>query len=216
MLSNDLIKVAIIEDDESYKESIKEVLAKDEHIRIYREYSIGRDFINDLNSPFQPDVCLVDIVLGDMSGVDCCKQAKIKKPNIHLVLMTAYPDPKTFAEAREIGADYIEKGPRMKAFIKDIITTVKSSKEEQFISINSQTDKLNIRYLELAGELEKVKKNFSLLSDNQLKVLKLKKLGKTEKAIAEILNMNQGTVHTHVKRAFKKLKIPNLLDYIID
>ncbi len=218
MKERPFIKVAIVEDDTSYRRSLKTIIEKDERFRLYKEYDSGQAFIKEINSPFHPDVCLVDVVLGDMSGLECCKKVKAKWPAVHLVVMTAYPDAQSLAEAREIGADYIEKGPRMKAFIRDVISTVKSSEqdEEYFISLTDHQDDLKIHYVELARQLEEAKKRVTSLSENQHKVLQLKRMSKTAKEIAVILNMTESTVQTHMKRGLKKLQLPSLLDYLFE
>ena len=89
--------------------------AEDERICIYSEYDSGTAFIKGLNSPFKPDVCLIDVVLKDISGIEYGKRIKEKKPDIHTVIMTAYPDAESFSEARKIGADYVEKSPCLEA-----------------------------------------------------------------------------------------------------
>ncbi|GMT50176.1 MAG: DNA-binding response regulator [bacterium] len=208
------IKVSIIDDDKSYRSCLKKILEKDNRIRFYNEYDNGHAFLNSIQSPFQPDVCLLDIVLKDISGIVCGKRIKEKHPDMHIIIMTAYPDAKTFTEAREIGADYLEKGPRIEAFLDKIITTIATSKRERFISLQMGDD-LKFEYLELANKLEKAKNRLSTLTNKQLTALKLKVAGQSEKEIAQALNVNPGTAHTHVKRALEKLKLPDLLDYVV-
>jgi DNA-binding NarL/FixJ family response regulator len=209
------IKVAIIDDNKSYRDSLKKVLEEDERICIYSEYDSGAAFIKGLDSPFKPDVCLIDVVLKDISGIECGKRIKDKKPDIHIVIMTAYPDAESFSEARKIGADYVEKGPRLEALIDQIITTSVPGQREKLISLKSD-GQLKIGHLDLLNELDALEKRALELSENQIKVIKLKKSGKSVKEIARIMGVEPGTVHTHLKRALKKLHPPNLLDYIID
>jgi DNA-binding NarL/FixJ family response regulator len=213
--TKDRIKVSIVDDSKAYRDSLREILEEDDRIRIYTEYDSGSAFISALDSKFQPDVCLLDVVLKDMSGIECAKRIKEKNLDIHIVIMTAYPDAESFSEARKIGADYVEKGPRFEAFIDQIITTCSSSKNEKFISLKSN-GKLKISHIDLVNELDALEKRASDLSENQLKVLKLKKSGKSVNEIAMIMGIEPATVHTHLKRALKKLKLPDLLDYIID
>lgn len=212
---NERIKVSIVDDSKSYRDSLREILENDERISIYTEYDSGSAFINTLDSNFQPDVCLIDVVLNDMSGIDCAKQVKEKIPDVQIVIMTAYPDAESFSEARKIGADYVEKGPRFEAFIDNIITTCFSDRDEKIISLKSNSN-LKISHIDLINELDAVEKRAEELSGNQLTVLKLKKSGKSVNEIAAIMRIEPATVHTHLKRALKKLKLPDPLDYIID
>ena len=209
------IRVTIIDDNKLYRDSLKKILEEDKRICIYGEYSSGSAFIKSLNSPFKPEVCLIDVVLKDISGIECGKRIKEKNLGIHIVIMTAFPDAESFSEARKIGADYVEKGPRLEALMDQIITTSVSGRKEKLISLKSDGS-LKINHLDLLNELDALEKRVFDLSENQITAVKLKKSGKSVKEIARIMGVTPGTVHTHLKRALKKLKLPDLLDYIID
>jgi two-component system invasion response regulator UvrY len=209
------IKVAIIDDSKSYRDSLRKILSEDRRISIFSEYDSGTAFIKSLESPFKPDVCLIDVVLKDISGVECGKQIRAKNLNIHIVIMTAFPDAGSFSEARRIGADYVEKGPRLEALLDQIITTSASGQRESLISLKSD-GMLKISHIDLVNELDALEKRALELSENQIRVIKLRKSGMSVKEIAYLMGVSPGTVHTHLKRAIKKLHLPNLLDYIID
>jgi DNA-binding NarL/FixJ family response regulator len=209
------IKVSILDDSKSYRDSLKRILSEDDRITIYNEYDSGKAFVMDLESMFKPDVCLIDVVLKDMSGIDCARRIKEKKEDIRIVIMTAYPDANSFSEARKIGADYVEKGPRLESLIDQIVTTSVNEQEETLISLKKDSQ-LKIRHIDLLNELNALEKRAGELSENQITALKLKKSGKTVKEIAKIMGVEPGTVHTHLKRASKKLNLPDLLDYIME
>ena len=131
--------------------------------------------------------------------------------------MTAYPDAESFAEAGIIKADYVEKGTCIESLINKIITSKassKSSKKSRVVSLKENKDS-NLDYLELAKELEEARRKVTTLSKGQIEVLRLRKDGKSIKEIAALLNVTVGTVHTHIVRAKKKLKLPDLMDYIL-
>lgn len=211
----DRIKVAIVDDSNSYRDSLRRILEEDDRIYVYSEYDLGSSFIKSLDSPFKPDVCLIDVVLKDISGIECARRAKEAIPGIRIVIMTAYPDADSFSQARKIGADYVEKGKRLEALLDQIITTSLSGQEENLISLN-RNSRLKISHIDLINKLDALEKRASELSENQIRVIKLKKSGKSVKEIAGIMKIEPGTVHTHLKRALKKLQIPDVLDYIID
>ncbi len=211
---SDRIKVSIVDDSNSYRDSLRKILEEDERLYVYSEYDLGSAFIKSLDSPFNPDVCLIDVVLKDISGIECARRAKEAIPGIRIVIMTAYPDAESFSLARKIGADYVEKGQRLEALLDQIITTSLTGQEENLISL-SNNGRLKISHIDLINELDALEKRASELSGNQIQVIKLKKNGKSVKEIAQIMNIEPGTVHTHLKRALKKLQIPDILDYII-
>ncbi len=208
------IKVCLVDDEELYREGIKVALSADTRISLYGEYESATQFIRSFNSPFEPDVCLIDICLPEMSGVECAKKVKEKNPAIHVILMTAYPSFETLSEAKDIGADYIEKGTRGEILIDKIVANAKSPKKEQLISLHGNHDEINSNILLLTKKFESIQKNVSKLSDHQKRVLKLRQNGKSIKEISQILDITPNTVRTHINRASKKLEISKLLDFI--
>ncbi len=209
------IKVCILEDDEAYKDTLKEVLSQDDRIKVYGEYSLGARFIQDLNSPFEPDVCLIDIRLADnISGMECARQIKEKNAHIHVIIMTAYPDSQSLAQSKTIGADYIQKGTIGEVLVNKIITHFNFSKKEQIISINHTDEKDSGYIILLAKEIDEIKKRAQELSYYQREVLRLRKADKSINEIADLLNMKNNTVRTHLERGLKKLNLPKILKYI--
>ncbi len=207
------VRVCIVDDDRGYRHSLMKIFEDDDSIRIYNDYESGTAFLKEMKSPFKPDVCLIDVVLKDMSGIDCAKVIKEMKPDIHLVIMTAYPNDQSFMEAQKLGADYVEKGPRIESFLTRIVKSRKESRNEKIISLKS--DNLDLKNYELIYQLSEAKENLSTLTKMQLRIVKLKQKGKTSKEIAKILEINEGTGRTHFSRAMRRLDIPNFLDYIV-
>ncbi len=208
------IKVSIVDDEKSYRQVLKQTMEKDLRISIFGEYAYGIDFINSLNSPFKPDVCLLDIKLvGEMSGVDCAKILKKVAPNIHIIFLTAYPDSETMLEAKQLKADYIEKGTLGEVLIDKIVTSVE--RDDQLLSLQQKTyTKYCKKTIELSNRLDNAQSKVQSLTNNQKKVLILKQKGKTINEIAKTLNMNPNTVTSHIERGLSKLKLPFILEYI--
>ncbi|MDH5680359.1 MAG: response regulator transcription factor [Spirochaetota bacterium] len=212
--TNKKIKVSIIDDQKVYRDALKEQLSKDDRVILYKEYDSGLDFAKDLDQPFHPDVCLIDIVLNDISGVEVAKLVRRKHPNVHVILMTAYPSSSSFNEASQIGADYIEKGTRGEILLNKIVTSFESPLNEQIFSFHKFSEEVNHYLLLFAKELEAIQSRTADLSEFQRKVLKLRKAGKSIDEIAQLMDISPFTVRTHINRGLKKLNLPNFLKFI--
>lgn len=209
------IKLCIIDDDKDYIASIKDVLHTNKRIYFYGNYLDGKQFMESVqHTPFLPDVCLVDIMLGNISGMDVAQFIKEKYPQIHVVIMTAYPKMETMIQAKNMGADYIVKGPRIRDLLEKLIVSLKPNQTENFISLEKDSN-MGFDLIELALKIKSSQEKLHKLSDNQYRILKLRKEGKTLQEIAELLNIKKETVHTHINRALKKLELPNILDVIL-
>ncbi len=209
-----LIKVSVVDDDKYFREYLIDYLTQDKRVWFYGEYIDGTSFIEAIkNGIFKPDVCLIDILLGDMSGIECAKSVRKYAPDTYVVLMTSYPKSSTLAQAKKIGADYIEKGTIGEYLLNHIVTNLNKNKGN-IISLDNVKNTEEINYILLSQELEEVQKRFSQLTENQIEIIKLKKQGKNVGEIAKILKVKETTVYTQIQRAMKKLNLPDILKYL--
>ncbi|MDH4129487.1 MAG: response regulator [Spirochaetota bacterium] len=206
------IKVCIVSCDKIYSERLKDIIINDDSLWFYGEYSSGSNFIKFFESPFKPDVCLIDNNIKDYSGIELAKKIKLKNPNTHIILISDNVTSSSLAAARQYNADYIEKGTHIEGIINKIIDRQRFQ-TEQVISLNHAKHE-GFEFIELANELELIQNRLKSLSENQAKVLQLKKIGMSVNDIAKTLGMNIETARTHIKRGLKKLKLPNILDYL--
>jgi len=51
------------------------------------------------------DCVLLDIILPEMNGVDVLEKIKEKKPETHVIMMTAYSNAEALEKARELGSE---------------------------------------------------------------------------------------------------------------
>ncbi len=207
------IKLSIIDDSDSYRNYLKSLIQDDSRIHLYGEYNSPIAFIAQLNSPFQPDVCLVDLVMPEMSGLDCAQIIKTKCPKIHVIIVTSFPTKESIEIAKMLGAGYIQKGTIGENFMKHIITNTQI-KDVFFLSVSKEYEEKHKYFIDFIHKVGAIQKNVSLLSETQRKVLQMRKENKSVEEIAEILNTSTNTVKTHIFRAMTKLDIPNILDYI--
>lgn len=208
------IKICIVDDDIQYIDSLCYILNKYDNIWIYKICHSGIEFLNSVYKPFLPDICLIDLKLKDMSGIRCAKEIKARFPEMKVVIMTAYPDLDTISQAQEIGIHYIEKGPRTESMIENIITTFNDDNNPDNILLLKMTN--DVESFGITKKINESRENLKLLSDTQITILKMRKENKSYKEIAEALNISEKTVQTHIYRAFKKLDLPDILDYILD
>ena len=212
------ISVAIIEDEKTYREYLKDLLARNPNIRLFGEYKTGNEFLKTLKNPFKPDVCLVDIMLPDMRGTELSKEIIKVYSNINIIIMTSKPSSSSLVEAKSIGADYVEKGTIGEKLIDKLILHQTLIKSDQVISLKMTGESIHEGMAQIAKELEHYQDNLALLSEGQKDVFKLIQQGFSKTEVAKQLNISPKTVQNQINRGEKKVQLKvsdNLFKYLI-
>ncbi|MBC8463850.1 MAG: sigma-54-dependent Fis family transcriptional regulator [Deltaproteobacteria bacterium] len=106
-MGTDTAHILIVDDELSMREFL-EVLLRREGYRITCAENGGKAL--DLIAQDQFDLLLLDIRLGDMSGIEVLKAAKTQNPQTIVIMISAYASAETAVEAMNEGAyDYVPK-----------------------------------------------------------------------------------------------------------
>lgn len=98
-----MIKVAIVEDNNTLRNSLGSLLASAEGIMCVAMMSNLRNVVSELNK-LKPDVVLMDIGLPDISGIEGVRTVKANFPSIQILMFTVFEDDEKIFEAIRNGA----------------------------------------------------------------------------------------------------------------
>jgi len=122
----------VVDDDPFIRNSLKNVFDTKEYETIVCEN--GRKALEKVDDEL-PDAVLLDIKLGDISGIEVLNKIKSRHSEIPVVMITAYTDVETVVSAIKSGAyDYLEKPldlDRIEIVIKRVLERIKLSKENE-------------------------------------------------------------------------------------
>lgn len=85
-------------------------LLKGRHHEVLLAHSLGEARVALARSP-HIDVAIVDLVLGDGSGLKLIEELHQQRPEVQLLLYTAMPDTRTVADAVNLGARTVVEKP---------------------------------------------------------------------------------------------------------
>jgi len=125
-------KIMVVDDDPFIRNSLKNIFDTKEYETIVCEN--GRKALEKVEDEL-PDAVLLDIKLGDISGIEVLNKIKSRHSEIPVVMITAYTDVETVVSAIKSGAyDYLEKPldlDRIEIVIKRVLERIKLSKENE-------------------------------------------------------------------------------------
>src|SRR3954452_21742341 len=97
------INVSIVDDEVELRENIAGYVDAAKEFRCMSVYSSAEEAIAALPKE-KPDVILMDINLGGMSGIDCVRQLKPLIPGTQVVMLTVFEDTAKIFSALAAGA----------------------------------------------------------------------------------------------------------------
>lgn len=155
-----------LEDDADIAKILKVSLEKTGYI-VY-SFSTGKDFIQAFEKQ-KPDLCLLDLMLPDSSGLDILKKLRSDRSNddIPMVIISAKRMTLDKVEGLDSGADdYIEKPFDILELISRINARFRQKKEKEVFTYKNLSLNLKNREVKLEGQE-------ILLTNMEFEILKL-------------------------------------------
>jgi DNA-binding NarL/FixJ family response regulator len=208
----DVINVVIIEDHALMREGIKAIISRDEKIKVIGEsdnVDEGYDVVMNCN----PDILLLDIALHGSSGLVLAKRLLAAKPELLIIIITAYSKMDYILEAVESGV----KGYILKESSPENLAEAIEKVYAGEIYIDSYISNKVIKSLITKNDVEIAEDNksaYSKLSLREQQILKLLIDGVPIKDIAEELFISSKTVENHKASIMVKLKCKNMTELI--
>src|SRR5437870_3582206 len=98
-----MIQVSIVDDEKELRQSIATFVNGSTGFRCISSYDSAEAALKSLPSD-KPDVVLMDINLGGMSGIECVGQLKAVAPEMQILMLTVYEDTDQIFKALAAGA----------------------------------------------------------------------------------------------------------------
>lgn len=201
------INISIVEDIKDIREGLCALINGSEGFSCISSFSNAESALRDIIDD-KPDVVLMDIGLPGMSGVDCIRKLKAKKPELQIIMLTVYEDDDHIFKALVAGASgyLIKKTPPAKLLeaIQDVYnggspmsSQIARKVISAFQSINKSSD-----------ETEN-------LSSREQEILSYLAKGFRYKEIAEKLFISIETVRTHLRNIYEKLHVHSRTEAVL-
>ena len=198
------IRVLIADDHQVVREGLSAILNTKEDIEVV---GVAKDGVEAVEKARQliPDVVLMDISMPRMNGVEATREIKRENPHIGVVVLTMYAEEEYIFDLVKAGATgYLLKDADSAQIVKAIRAIAEG---ESLIHPSVASKILNEFSLLAEGRGRKPGRLEHGLTDREITVLKLVAEGKTNKEIANALELSEKTVKNHVRNIFHKLHV---------
>lgn len=202
-------RVFIVDDHCILREGLSHLINSEDDLMVCGEAGNISDALQTI-AGCKPDIVIVDITLGDGSGIRLIENLTYSHPGLPVLVLSMH-DEFTYAErCLKTGAmGYIMKQESSKKLLSAIRKVLGG---EIYIS-----DKLNIILLQkfVKNKLEGLDSPTELLSNRELEVYQLIGQGLKKHEIAERLNLSVKTVETYIEHIKIKLQLKNTHDVLM-
>ncbi|MDQ0232092.1 response regulator transcription factor [Metabacillus malikii] len=186
-----MINVLIAEDQGMLRGALGSLLDFEDDIDIVGKASNGKEALQLILS-LQPDVCLMDIEMPFMSGLEVASEVKKQMSSCKIIILTTFARPGYFEQAVKIGVDgYMLKDGSIDELAESIRSVMRGKREFSPELI--------------FGSM----KNDNPLTDREKDVLRLAGEGKTSKEMSAELFLSAGTVRNYMSEIINKLEVKN-------
>lgn len=197
-------KVLIVDDHRVVREGLSAILKTKENIDVLGEAQDGQEAVEKARS-LLPDVVLMDVSMPKMTGVEATRIIKREFPHIGIIALTMYEEQQYIFDLVRAGATgYLLKDSDSGQIVKAIQSVYRG---ESLIH-PAVASKILAEFSLLAQK--KGKKASWVehdLTEREITVLRLVADGKTNKEIANNLDLSEKTVKNHVRNIFHKLQV---------
>lgn len=207
------IRILLADDHRLMRSGLRVLLEQQEDLTIVGEASDGREAVALADSQ-KPDVLVMDIGMPSLNGIEAAGQITQSRPEIAIVMLSMHSDESYVLRALKAGA----KGYLLKDSAEaDLIRAVHAVAEgKSFFSPAVSKVLLDdyVRKLKRSGTEDP----YDLLTPREREVLQLVAEGKSNKDVAQLLNLSVYTVETHRSNIMEKLNlhgVPELILYAV-
>lgn len=211
---NQKIRLLLVDDQELFREALNTLLSVRAEFEVVGQAGNGEEALR-LAIQLQPDVVLMDLRMPVMDGVTATRRLKDTQPAVKVIALTTFDEDELVFEGLRAGAvGYLLKDIPPEVLFDAIHT---ASKGEYFL-LPSITAKVVAEFSRIAKPVQnqKLPEGFkTILSPREIQILRIVASGASNKEIAEVLVIAEGTVKNHMRNILGKLEVKDRMQAVL-
>jgi DNA-binding NarL/FixJ family response regulator len=208
------LTICIVDDNVDIRSALEQIINMSDGYTLLGSFASAEEAIDKIPS-LQPQIVLMDINLGGMSGIECVGILKPLYPDILYMMCTVYEEDEKIFEALNAGASaYILK----KTAPAKLLEAIKELSEGGAPMSGQIARKVVAAFSQVKNTPQKItaanNKELSTLSNREMEIIELLAKGLLYKEIAANLFISPETVRKHVYHIYEKLHVNNRVEAV--
>ncbi len=191
------IRVFLLDDHEVVRRGVRDLVEADGDLVVVGEAGSAEEALRRIPS-VHPDVAVLDVQLGDGSGIEVCRDIRSSHPEIHCLMLTSYADDEAMLDSVVAGAaGYVLKQIRG----NDLVESIRKVAAGRSLLDPAMTARV-IERLRRGPEQDE---RLASLTPQERRILTLLADGLTNRQIGEQMFLAEKTVKNYVSNLLMKL-----------
>ncbi len=193
MSADQIIKIAIADDHQIFRDGIKMALSGKTNLKMLWEAEDGKDLMNKVSTKI-PDVLLMDIRMPEIDGINAIEMLRKEYEDLRIIVLTMYDDQQMISKMMEMGANaYLTKTTDPEEIYEAILTCMNEDFYFNSLVNNAVMGKLMQKKNVRLHYGNTVTINFS---EKEVKNLQLLAADKTTEEISKTIFLSPRTIET--------------------
>jgi len=204
------IRILLADDHTVMRRGIRLLLESQPEFSVVAEASDGRQAIQQAEATL-PDVAVVDIAMPNLSGIEAAQRITAALPHTGIVILSMHSDEGYVLRALKAGA----KGYLLKDSAEgDLIEAIKAVHQGKTF-FSPEISKMLVEDYVQGIRTRGADDSYDLLTPREREILQLLAERKSNKEIAQALNLSPYTIETHRRNLQEKLNLHSLAELIL-
>ena len=196
LVLNQVAKILIVGDHEVVRDGLKKILDEQLNTTAFGEASTAQEALRLVRAEYW-DVVVLDLSLGDRSGLEVLKELKLIRPRLPVLILSMHSEDQHAWRAFKAGAaGYVTKDSPRAELVKAVNKVMSGGRY-----VTAAVAEKLIFYI--AGGTDRAP--HEALSGREFEVMRLIASGKTVGEIAGMLNLSDSTISTYRARILEKM-----------
>jgi len=197
------LRIIIVDDHEVVRLGLRTLLERHPDFTVVGEAATAKEAVQK-TLLLRPNVVVMDIRLPGGSGIDACRKIVEQAPETKVIMLTSYAEDEMLFDAIAAGAcGYVLK----QIGSDDLVRAIETVGEGEALLDPALTQRVFARVREAARKEQE--EAFAGLTDQEMRVLAQVSEGKTNREIAGVMFLGEGTVRNYVSSILRKLNLTN-------
>ena len=198
------IRILLADDHPVVRRGFQMILAEQSDMEIVGEAGNGREAL-ELAAKLKPDVVVMDVAMPELNGIEATRRMAENAPHARVLALSMHKDSVYVRETLRAGA----RGYLLKDSVAaDLVSAVRAIAAGEGYLSPAVSDAV------LDDYRRHVTNPIDLLTSREREVLQMLAEGKTNKEIADILNLSVYTVDAHRGRIMEKLNVHSINELV--